>query len=96
MLYKIDIENLVQNEALLSYKDWHIPISELERLPYWQYEYLLNKINEINKEEEKRQKEESEKYNSGSMSKDINAYKKQLGLNNNDFKMPSMPNMPKI
>ena len=87
---------MVQNEAILSYKDWHVPISELERLPYWQYEYLLKEINKINKEEEERQKEENEKYSSENISKDINSYKRKFGLSNSSFKMPSMPSMPKI
>lgn len=89
---------MVQNEVLLSYKDWHIAISELEKLPYWQYEYILKEVNRINKEEEKRANEENEKYNLDSMTSDASSYAKKM---NSSFKMPSMPNfnmpsMPKI
>lgn len=68
--------------------------SELERLPYWQYEVFIEFVNDINKKEEESQKNENNEMNKGVKSGDINKYRQQFGLDN--FKMPSMPSMPKI
>lgn len=87
---------MVQNEAYLIHKDWHIGPCELESLPYWQYEYLIEKINEINKAEEENAKEEEARANKQySTASSLSQYKRQMGMNNipnySNFKMPSMP-----
>ena len=86
---------MVQNEVYLCYKDWHFQPVFLEQLPYWQYELILKKVNEINKEEE-RNKKENEKYNSKSISSEANKWTKNINKSSNSYKMPSAPKMPKI
>ena len=59
-LLKVDIRNLVRNEAsLLKYQ--RMQPSEVERLPYWQYELLIDNIIELNKEEKEEQEKQEQK-----------------------------------
>ena len=73
----------------------HVQPTELDLLPYYEYEYTLELYNDIIKErndEEKRSSKDAEdKYNIGSMQK---AAQKNVG----SFKQPSMPklNMPRL
>lgn len=55
----VNIESSVKNDLFIC-RDYHIQPSELRQLPYWQYEILIENIQEINKkaeeDEKKRQK----------------------------------------
>jgi hypothetical protein len=75
---------LVKNKLHIC-KEWHIQPYEIDRLVFYEYEWILEEINVIQKEQEKQRQEEEKKY-SGMQ----NMYKQP--------KMPSMPkfNMPKI
>lgn len=66
-------------------KEWHIQPSEIDKFVFYEYEWILEEINVIQKEQEKQRQEEEKKYSSMQ-----SAYKQP--------KMPSMPklNMPKI
>ena len=74
-------------------RDWHIQPSEIDKLVYFEYEYILEDINKENKEQEKRNKEEEKRY--GNLGKTPN-YGSMM--NNVSRNMPSMPtfNMPKL
>jgi len=73
----------------------HLQPSELDLLPYYEYEYTLEMFNEIIKErndqETKNNREMEDKYNIGSMQSQA---KKNMG----QYKAPSMPkiSMPKL
>lgn len=84
--FQINIENLVQNKVSLV-RNFHIQPSEIDRMPYWEYEYFLKFANEQIKEENKQQEEQSEGYDMDSMKRSANSMMKQP-------KMPSMPKMP--
>jgi hypothetical protein len=77
---------LVKNKLHIA-KEWHISPSEIDKLVFYEYEWILEEINIIQKEQEKRNKEEEKKYANLE-----NAYKQPK------VSMPSMPkiNMPKI
>lgn len=77
---------MVKNKLHIA-KEWHISPSEIDKLVFYEYEWILEEINIIQKEQEKRNKEEEKKYANLE-----NAYKQPK------VSMPSMPkiNMPKI
>lgn len=76
----MDIRNLVRNKIHIC-KEYHIQPSEIDRMPYYEYEYVIEEINNDIKEEEKRRKEE-EKNRDSSMS----------GIPNYNSMMSSMKN----
>lgn len=74
-------------------RDWHIQPSEIDRMVYFEYEYILQDINKENKEQEKRNKEDEKKYGNIGRMPNYNQM-----MNNASRNMPSMPNisMPKL
>ena len=90
-LWRINIENLAKNKLFIC-KDWHIQPSEIDRVPFYEYEIYLESINTNNKEEAERQEKENKQYEAMSKS-----YKNP----SSSFKAPSMPSfsmpsMPKF
>lgn len=77
---------MVKNKLFIS-KEWHIQPSEIDKMVFFEYEWMLEEINIIQKEQEKQNQEEEKKY--ASMQK---SYKPQ------NLSMPSMPkfNMPSM
>lgn len=99
-LFKIDILNYIKTKAILV-KEFHIQPSEIDNMPAWEYELFLKEINNIVKEENKRNQQEMDKagYKDVKKMSDPNysqrmANKHMSSMNN--FKMPSMPSMPKL
>lgn len=82
-LFKINIINYINNKASLA-KNFHIPPSELDNMPMWEYELFLNSLNNIIKNENDDQQKEMDKYN-------INDYKKSIKNPSNYMKTPSTP-----
>lgn len=60
-MYRVNLRNLVKNKLYIAH-EWHIPPSEVDKLVYYEYEWILEEINEYNKEQEKQQKEEKKQY----------------------------------
>lgn len=88
LIYQINLENLVANKLYIC-KEYHIQPSEIDRMVYFDYEKLLELINE----DQKKQKEENEAQN--------NQYQQNMpsmSSYTSGFKMPTMPkiSMPKI
>lgn len=92
--FQINIENLVRNKVALV-RNFHIQPSEIDRMPYWEYEYFTKFANEMIEEENKQQKEGNEDYSMDAMERRSNSMMKNASSN---FKMPKMPSfsMPKI
>ena len=67
-LFTIDLQNFIYIKAILA-KEFHIQPSELERMPAWEYEMFMQEINKAIKEDNKRNKEEEDKYNVNDMRK---------------------------
>lgn len=63
-------------------KDWHLQPSEIDKVPFYEYELYLEAINANNKEEAERQEKENKQYEAMSKS-----YKNP----SSSFKAPSMP-----
>lgn len=73
----------------------HVQPSEIDRLPYYEYEFTISIYNDIikerNEKESKTYEKERDKYNIGSIQKGM---QKNMG----QYKTPSMPSlkMPKF
>lgn len=89
-LLKVDIRNLVRNEASIM-KNLYCPPGELERLPYWQYELLISDIEEMFKKE----KDEQENSDSAKMPRGVPTLR-DIQSGKYTPKMPKMPSIPKI
>ena len=63
LTFRVNLRNLVKNKLGIA-KEWHISLQDIDRLPYFEYEWMLEEIDIIAKEQEKRNKEEEKKYNS--------------------------------
>lgn len=81
--FKVDIESLVRNKVHIA-RNFHIAPSEIDRLPYWEYEYMQKEMTDTIKKEQ----EEQEKQNRGY---DVSGMQHQMSRS-----MPKMPSMPKI
>lgn len=77
---------MVKNKLFIA-KEWHIQPSEIDSMVFYEYEWMLEEINIIQKEQEKQNQEEEKKY--ASMQKSFKQPK---------MTMPTMPkfNMPKF
>ena len=96
-MFKTNIASLVRNKLHIC-KDWNIQPSEIDRMPYYEYELICEEINITNKEQEKRQKEEEKQYAGMQKSMNPNSIMNSMKNNMPGMKMPSMPKftMPKL
>ena len=78
---------MVANKVALA-KNFHIQPSEFELMPYWEYELFIKKLNEMIKEESKKNEEEESKYK---QQYNPNSYKAPKMPSYNPPKMPSLP-----
>ena len=85
-LFQVDIRNLVRNKFNIC-KEYHIQPSEIERMPFYEYEYMLEDINNGIKEQQKRQKEEEKKYGNIS-TPNYNQMMRNASANMPKFNMP--------
>lgn len=88
---------MVQSEAALI-KNFHMPVSEIERLPYWQYEMLIEEIGKLVKEENERNGEQNGGASHQSMMKQYNSSMSQMTRRMSSMSNAGMsvPKMPKI
>ena len=88
-LLRVNLKNLAKSKLYIC-KDWHIQPSEIDKLPYYEYEWMIEYINEDYKEQEKRSKEEQKQYDS--MKKNM----PNMNNMNNMMKGYQQPTLPKI
>ena len=86
-MWRVNLRNLVKNKLWIS-KEWHISFTEIDKTVYYEYEWLLDEINEHNKEQEKRSKEEQKQYDSMKQS--------MPNMNNLHNQMSKNMSLPKI
>ena len=91
-IWRVDVRNLVRSKLIIS-RDYHIQPSEIDKMVYFEYEYILEDVNEERKEQEKKNQEDEKKY--GNLMGGMNPNSMMRNMNKN---MPSMPkfNMPKF
>ena len=87
-LFQVRLLNLIKNKVGLA-KNFYIAPSEIDRMYYWEYEYMLDEVNNNIKAENERQEKENAKY--GDMSP-------KSMMRNVQSQMPKMPsmNIPKM
>lgn len=90
-LWQVDVKNLVQNKLFIC-KEYHVQPSEIDRMVFFEYEYILEYIRKEQKEQKKRQEEDEKKY--GNMN--IPNYSSMMSAASKNI--PSMPkiSMPKL
>lgn len=92
--FRIDIEQMIKNFLYIC-KDYHIQPSEINKMPYYQYEIYLEEINAIQKEQEKENKRQEKE--SAAMHKNMNPSSMMKNINSSMSNM-SLPkvNIPKF
>ena len=91
-LFQIRLLQLIKNKVALA-KNFYISPSEIDRLYYWEYEYLLEEVNANIKAENERQEKENGKYgdmNPRSMMRNASS----MMPKSSGFSAPKMPSMP--
>ncbi len=94
-LFQIDLENYLDIKFHML-KQLNCQFSEVEQLPYYELEMMVDKLKKwLEKEKEARQKEEEE-YNKNSYKKDADSMMKKYSGNNtnsgaNKYSAPKMP-----
>lgn len=59
-MWSIDVRNLVQNKFIIC-REFHIQPSEIDRMYMFEYEYLMEDINNYAKKQEEQHKKDEEK-----------------------------------
>jgi hypothetical protein len=72
-------------------KQFHIQPSEIDQMPMWEYEFFVDHIQEMIKEENKENEEQEKKYNVDKYSRMTNPAAMQRSMQSSMPKMPSMP-----
>lgn len=93
-MFRIDLANLVRNKLYIC-KEYHIQPSEIDRMMFFDYEVLLQNINEIQTEQEKENEKQQEQYNNMQSSLNPSSMMRNMQASMPKMQMPSI-NMPKI
>ena len=86
-LFRINLKNLVKNKLFIC-KEYHIQPSEIDKFVYYEYEWILEEINILQKEQEKQNEKQQEDLDG--MKKSMNFSTLMNGIGKN---MPNMSNM---
>lgn len=89
-LFYVDVIQQIKIKAIIS-KQFHIPPSEIDRMPYWEYELWMKELNDQVKEENDSQQEQLDKYHVEDTMSSIRSGKL---MKNMTPQMPAMPKMP--
>lgn len=83
---------MVRNKLYIC-KEYHIQPSEIDKMVFFEYEYMLEDINKEQKEQEKKNKEDEKKYAALNKTPTYNSM-----MNNVGRSMPKLPSfsMPKF
>ena len=102
-MYRINLENLIKNKIYIA-KEYHIQPSEVDKMPFYEYEIYLEQMNLIAKKQEEENKKQQEEYDN--MRSSMNPAKMMNNMNNSismpkmpsasSISAPSMPKMPTI
>lgn len=96
-MFRVDIRNLVKNRLYIA-KDFNIQPSEIARMPFYEYEFLLEDIKEFAEEEKKKNKEQEDKYGNMNPSSMLKSAQKSIPSikppgGSSSFKMPKVPKL---
>ena len=96
-MFRVDIRNLVKNRLYIA-KDFNIQHSEIARMPFYEYEFLLEDIKEFAEEEKKKNKEQEDKYGNMNPSSMLKSAQRSIPSikppgGSSSFKMPKVPKL---
>lgn len=97
-LFRIDIIRLIKSKVSLA-KNFHIQPSEIDKMPYWEYEYFIDAVNDNIKEEneasEKQEDAYKSKYNANKIMSNAKSSMPKMP-SSSSYRAPSMPKMPSM
>lgn len=91
----MDLNEFIKLKAALA-KNFHIQPTEIDKMPYWEYELFVEHLSNLVKEENDSQKAEMDKYDIEGAKKMANPSYMSKTISSMQPKMPSMPSLPKI
>ena len=91
-MYRINIRNLVLSKLGIC-REYHIQPSEILRMPYYQYEIILEEIKVIQKQQEEQSNQQQKDYDS--MKNKYNPSSIMKGMGNMNMNMPKV-SIPKF
>lgn len=96
-MFRVDIRNLVKNRLYIA-KDFNIQPSEIARMPFYEYEFLLEDIKEFAEEEKKKNKEQEDKYGNMNPSSMLKSAQRSIPSikppgGSSSFKIPKVPKL---
>lgn len=91
----MNLFEFVKLKAALA-KNFHIQPTEIDKMPYWEYELFVEQLSNLVKEENDNQKAEMDKYDIDNIKKISNPSYMNKTISSMQPKMPSMPTLPKI
>lgn len=99
-MFRINLENLIKNKIYIA-REYHIQPSEIDKIPFYEYEIYLEQMNLIAKKQEEENKKQQEEYEG--MRSSMNPAKMMNGMKSGmsmpkmpSVSAPSMPKMPTI
>lgn len=92
ILFRINMKNLVKNKLYIC-KEYHLQPSEIDRMVYYEYEWILEEINVLQKEQEKHNESQQKEFDSMKSSMNPSNMMKNMHSslpNMGSMKMPTM------
>ena len=84
-LFQIDVRNLAKNKLLIC-KEFNVQFSEIMKLVFFEYEYLIEDIKQIQKERETQEEAQQKEY--GQLQRQM---RNPMQFASQNFKMPAAP-----
>lgn len=91
-MFRVDLRNSVKNDLYIA-KEYHIQPSELKVMKYYEYEWILEEIKIIQKEQERQEEAQNKQYNN--MQKSLNPASMMSNIKMPSISMPKV-NIPKL
>lgn len=92
-LFFVDVIQQIKLKAAVS-KQFHIAPSEIDRMPYWEFEFWMRELNDQVKEENDAQQDQLDKYHISDVMSSVSSGKFMKNMQPETPKMPAMPKMP--
>lgn len=92
LLFKVNIANLVRDKLIIV-KEFFIQPSEIDRMPYWEYETVKEEVHKYLKEKQKQNEQQNDDY--ASQRKQMSSGFKPSAFKTPSFKSPNIK-IPKI
>lgn len=91
----INLREFTKSSLYIS-REYHISLSDIDKLQFWRYEWYLEEIQKVIKEQEKQNKEQEKQYSGLTSSMNPNNMMRNAQANIPKMPSMSMPSMPTI